>query len=52
MANEKPGTPPESKFAEVIRKGKEKRKDMQQQSERPASAQQDSLVHDDSITES
>ena len=45
MPNEKPSNPPESKFAEVIRKGKEKRTGMQQESERRAtSAELESLV--------
>ena len=45
MPNDKPKDQSESKFAEVIRKGKEKRSDMQQESERRAtSAELESLV--------
>ena len=36
MANEKPNDPPEGRFAEAMRKSKEKRAGMQQQSEKRA----------------
>jgi hypothetical protein len=38
---------PESKFAEVIRKGKEKRAGMQQQSERRAQAKEESVQREE-----
>jgi len=49
MAHEKPKDKdePESKFAEVIRKGKEKRRGMNQQSEERAKAEQASLDRED-----
>ena len=48
MANDKPTGQPESKFAEVIRKGREKRNGMQQQSERRAEAEAKALAREDS----
>jgi hypothetical protein len=48
MPKEKPRNPPESKFAEVIRKGKEKRRGVQQESERWAtSTELESLVREE-----
>ena len=48
MLNEKPKASPESKFAEVIRKGKEKRRGMEQQSEQRENAKLESLAREDS----
>lgn len=47
MQNPKPKDQPESKFAEVIRKGKEKRSGMQQQSEQRAQANEESLQREE-----
>jgi hypothetical protein len=43
MPNEKSKTPPESKFAEVIRKGKQKRAGLNEQSAKRAQAEEESL---------
>lgn len=50
VTNEKPQDQPESKFAEVIRKCKEKRAAMEQQSERPADIEQAFKIFKDSET--
>lgn len=47
MANEEPKEKPESKYAEVIRKGKEKRAGMVQQSERRAKAEEEMRQRED-----
>jgi len=47
MPNDKPKAQPESKFAEVIRKGKEKRRGMQQQSETRAQAQEEAIQQEE-----
>jgi hypothetical protein len=46
MANEKPN-PPEGKFAETLRKSKEKRAGMKVESEKRAQAQEESLQREE-----
>lgn len=52
MYTPNPKDKPESKFAEVIRKGKEKREGMNRTSDERARAEQESPIQEDSITES
>lgn len=43
MANEKPKAPPEGKFAETMRKSREKRASMTEQSQQRAQSQEESI---------
>jgi hypothetical protein len=47
MANEKPKSPPEGKFAETVRKSREKRAGMKEQSEKRALAEEESLQREE-----
>jgi len=47
MAIEKPKTPPEGKFAEAMRKSREKRAGMKEQSQQRAQAQEESLQREE-----
>lgn len=47
MANEQPKSPPEGKFAETLRKSREKRADMKEQSENRAQAKEEFLQRED-----
>ena len=47
MANEKPKSPPEGRFAETMRKGREKRAGMKEQSEKRALAEEESLQREE-----
>ena len=47
MANETPKAPPEGKFAETLRKSREKRAGMKEQSEKRAQAQEESLQREE-----
>lgn len=47
MPNEKSKAPPEGKFAETIRKSREKRAGMKEQSEQRAQAQEESLQREE-----
>jgi len=47
MANDKSKAPPEGRFAEAMRKSKEKRAGMKEQSEKRALAEQESLQREE-----
>lgn len=47
MANEEPKIPPEGKFAETLRKSREKRAGMKAQSERRAQEQEESIQREE-----
>ena len=47
MANENPKAPPEGKFAETLRKSREKRAGMKEQSENRAQAKEESLQREE-----
>ena len=47
MANEEPKAQPEGKFAETLRKSREKRAGMQQQSENRTQAKEESLQREE-----
>ncbi|PYY04136.1 MAG: hypothetical protein DMG64_05480 [Acidobacteria bacterium] len=47
MANEKPKAPSEGKFAETLRKSREKRAGMKEQSEKRAQAQEEAIQREE-----
>ena len=47
MANKEPKAPPEGRFAEAMRKSREKRAEMKEQSERRATEEEESLQREE-----